>query len=136
MWLIHRTREYERCKPGINWDRNFTSRFLMMIVLWRFRFYFRFRSKLVGGKRIILDAAYVSGPWLSSRGPWFEWDTASIRFGKDQLDKLSIEFFDDIAGMPIGTKVLLRKTDYGWVMYHEAQLGEDVHVAGFQKPSV
>lgn len=92
MKLIHETPEGCMCYQGINWSKSYNTKFRLILVIWRFIFYFRWRSEHVGGKRIILDAHYNKYGGFLHR-VYIELDTLTLNLrGK----RLSFEYLEDL----------------------------------------
>lgn len=63
---------------GFNWDRNYSSRWRMCIWLWKFQWYFRIRSKALGGKRVISDLHFIPENLIGNKTFELDWETRSV----------------------------------------------------------
>lgn len=90
--FVYRCAEGELLHQGINWRKDWASRFALIIYLWRFQFYFRLRSKNVGGKRVVWSIDYFR-KYVIGRGIEFEFDTRSLRINGHRI---SVEFLEDV----------------------------------------
>lgn len=108
--MIYRVQEGQLLRQGLNWNKSETSRFRCILCIWRLQLYFRWRSKLVGGKRIILDICYTGGRWVVKPGR-FDIEMNSLAVMVDG-ECFSYEFLSDMVYSSPGS--VLVKTEKGW----------------------
>lgn len=82
--------EGDLLENGINWTTNWSTKFGVILKLGRFRIYFRWRSKNVGGRRILFDVDYRRKYTIGRIK--FEFDTLTIEVNNFRY---SIEFLED-----------------------------------------
>lgn len=88
--FVYECPEGTQIRNGINYRVNWSTRFCIVIKLWRLIIYARLRSANVGGRRFIFDMRYCR-PYIFSR-IGFSFDTLTLRVHDTQL---SYEFVED-----------------------------------------
>jgi hypothetical protein len=59
--FVYRRPEGTMVRNGINWQRDSSSRIVILLKLGRFLVYFRIRSARVSGKRVLFDVDWLEG---------------------------------------------------------------------------
>jgi hypothetical protein len=117
--MIYRRDEGSILRNGINWSRCYATKFAIVIKIWRLIFGFRWRSKNVGGRRIV---PYLH--WSRRMGAMgrfcFDFDTRSLAYKGKPI--ISLELLEDLADPgPEGSWVIWKvgKNGYLRTLSHE-----------------
>lgn len=88
--------EGARARNGLNYRRDWASRFCSLLKLFNmFYFYFRVRSKNVGGTRVLWSLD-IKHPIIEGECPIVDWDTNTVRVGKKRFSWKDLQDLEEL----------------------------------------